>query len=374
MKQLSIMIKPASSLCNLRCKYCFYADIADLREVRSFGIMKPEMTEAILANIKEGLDTGDRITFAFQGGEPTIAGLDYFRHFTSIVDTWTGIDVHYALQTNATLLDDEWCVFLKKYNFLLGVSWDILPDCHDAARLDTTGKGTSKRVLDAIYLLNKHKVEYNVLCTLTNFVARHPNQVWKQIVKHDIQYIQFTPCLDELEATGESPYALNPKRFASFYDQIFDLWYADFKAGKYRSVKLIDDIVNLLAFGVPSACGINGRCTPQIVVESNGSVYPCDFYCVDEYILGNLSEQPLKEIFESPVNRAFAGRAHQRPKLCATCEFSRFCGGNCKRMQKQICCGPEDTFCGYQNFLRTHAKDFEQIALQERRFRQGGAF
>lgn len=372
MKQLSVMIKPASALCNLRCKYCFYADIADLREVRSFGIMKPEMTEVILANIQKSLRTGDSITIAFQGGEPTIAGLDYFRHFTSIVDTWTGIDVHYALQTNATLLNDEWCAFLKKYDFLLGVSWDVLPDCHDAARVDAAGEGTSKRVLDAIYLLNEHKVEYNVLCTLTNFVARHPNQVWKQIVKHDIRYVQFTPCLDDLEATGESAYALTPKRFASFYNQIFDLWYADFRAGKYRSVKLFDDIVNLLAFGIPSACGINGHCSPQIVVESNGNVYPCDFYCVDEYLLGNLSEQPLKEIYESPKNRAFASRPHQHPKLCATCEFSRFCGGYCKRMQKQVCCSPEDNFCGYQNFLRTHAKEFEQIALQERRFRQGG--
>lgn len=372
MKQLSVMIKPASALCNLRCKYCFYADIADLREVRSFGIMKPETTEVILANIQKSLRAGDSITIAFQGGEPTIAGLDYFRHFTSIVDTWTGIDVHYALQTNATLLNDEWCAFLKKYDFLLGVSWDVLPDCHDAARVDAAGEGTSKRVLDAIYLLNEHKVEYNVLCTLTNFVARHPNQVWKQIVKHDIRYVQFTPCLDDLEATGESAYALTPKRFASFYNQIFDLWYADFRAGKYRSVKLFDDIVNLLAFGIPSACGINGHCSPQIVVESNGNVYPCDFYCVDEYLLGNLSEQPLKEIYESPKNRAFASRPHQHPKLCATCEFSRFCGGYCKRMQKQVCCSPEDNFCGYQNFLRTHANEFEQIALQERRFRQGG--
>lgn len=372
MKQLSVMIKPASALCNLRCKYCFYADIADLREVRSFGIMPPETTEVILSNIKASLASGDHITFAFQGGEPTIAGLDYFRHFTSIVDTWTGIDVHYALQTNATLLDDEWCVFLKKYNFLLGISWDILADCHDAARVDAAGYGTSRRVLDTIYLLNKHNVEYNVLCTLTNFVARHPNQVWKQILKHDIRYVQFTPCLDELEAAGDSPYALSPKRFASFYNQIFDLWYADFRAGKYRSVKLFDDIVNLLAFGIPSACGINGSCSPQIVVESNGNVYPCDFYCVDEYILGNLSRQPLQEIYESPKNRAFAGRSHQHPKLCATCEFSRFCGGYCKRMQRQVCCGPDDSFCGYQNFLRTHAKEFEQIALQERRFRQGG--
>lgn len=370
MKQISIMIKPASALCNLRCKYCFYADIADLREVRSFGIMTPETTEMILSNIRANLESGDSVTFAFQGGEPTVAGLPYFQHFTSIVDQWSDIDIHYALQTNATLLNDDWCLFLKKNNFLLGVSWDVLADCHDATRLDTAGEGTNKRVLNAIALLKKHKVEYNVLCTLTNFVARHPNQVWKQLVKHNIQYVQFTPCLDELEATGTSPYALNPKRFASFYNQLFELWYADYKAGKYRSVKLIDDIVNLLAFGIPSACGINGHCSPQIVVEANGNVYPCDFYCMDEYVLGNLCDTPLQQLHESAKMRAFLTRPHRRPDLCATCEFARFCGGSCKRMQKQVCCGPDDAYCGYQDFLHTHAKDFEQIALEQRRYRR----
>lgn len=370
MKQLSIMIKPASALCNLRCKYCFYADIVDLREVRSFGIMQPETTEKILANIHESLNAGDSVTFAFQGGEPTIAGLDYFRHFTSIVDTWKDIHIHYALQTNATLLNDDWCVFLKQYNFLLGVSWDILPDCHDAARIDAAGNGTNKRILESIALLEKHKVEYNILCTLTNTIARHPSQVWKQLVKHNIRYVQFTPCLDELEAAGESVYALTPRRFASFYNQLFDLWYADYRAGKYRSVKLIDDVVNLLAFGIPSACGITGRCSPQIIVEANGSVYPCDFYCVDEYVLGNLCEESLNTLHGSPKMRTFLGRPHQQPKLCATCEFVRFCGGNCKRMQRQVCCGVDDTFCGYQDFLRTHAKEFEQIAMEQRRYRR----
>jgi uncharacterized protein len=189
-------------------------------------------------------------------------------------------------------------------------------------------------------------------------------------LKYDIRYVQFTPCLDDLEAPGASPYALTPKRFSSFYRQIFNLWYTDYRAGKYRSIKLIDDIVNLLAFGIPTACGINGRCSPQIIVESNGSVYPCDFYCVDEYMIGNLCESSLKEILKSPKMHAFAGRNYLQPKLCKTCMFARFCGGNCKRMQRQICCGAEDNFCGYQDFLRTYTKEFEQIALDQRRYRR----
>ena len=370
MKQLSVMLKPASSLCNLRCKYCFYANVADLREVRSYGFMTEETMNRILTNIRACLDPGDQITFSFQGGEPTLAGPDYFRNFLSVTETWKDVQIHYALQTNAILLNDEWCELLYKHHFLVGVSWDILPECHDTARVNPEGIGTSKTVQNALSLLNKHKVEYNVLCTLTNFVAKHPNQVWKQLIKHDIQYVQFTPCLDDLDTPGASSYALTPDRFAFFYDRLFRLWFADYQVGKYRSVKLFDDIVNLLAYGMLTACGINGHCHPQLVVEADGSAYPCDFYCIDTYRLGNMAEDSLLDILKSPTNKAFANRNHRQPELCKTCEFLRFCGGNCKRMQAQICCSPEDKYCGYQSFLRSHAETFNRIALQQRQMRR----
>lgn len=369
MKQLSIMLKSASSLCNLRCKYCFYADVADVRQVRSFGIMSPETTRAILKNIRSLLEPGDAVTFAFQGGEPTLAGLEYFERFTGIVDSWKDIRVSYAIQTNGMLLDDQWCDFLKKYNFLVGISWDLLPDCHDSVRVDARGEGTARRVLEAVALLERRGLEYNVLCTLTNFVARHPGRVWKQLKKYNIRYVQFTPCLDELERPGESIYALTPERFASFYRQLFTLWYADLRAGNYRSVKLFDDIVNLLAYGTPTACGMDGHCRPQIVVEADGSVYPCDFYCVDDYRLGNLTQCDLGQIFASPQMAAFALRAHEKPGLCGSCEFARFCGGYCKRMQRQVCCAPGEDFCGYRQLLREHGEAFGQIAAWQRSLR-----
>ena len=117
MKQVSIMLKPASSLCNLRCKYCFYADVAQSRAVPSFGMMKPETMGAILANVAAELQPGDKVHFVFQGGEPTLAGLDFYRTFVAIADQWQGVQVTYALQTNGTLLDDAWCEFLKEHNF-----------------------------------------------------------------------------------------------------------------------------------------------------------------------------------------------------------------------------------------------------------------
>ena len=183
-------------------------------------------------------------------------------------------------------MDEEWCAFLKKHNFLVGISYDLLPEYHDAARVDIAGKGTARRVETAIAHLQKAGVSFNVLCTLTNPVARRPRQVWKRLAELGIEYVQFTPCLAPL--AGESLYTLTPRRFAAFYNGLFPLWLADYRAGRYRSVKLFDDVLNRLAYGTSGTCGMGGQCSPQVVVEADGSVYPCDFYCLEAYTLGNL--------------------------------------------------------------------------------------
>ena len=198
MKNLNVMIKPASSLCNMRCKYCFYADVASHREIRSHGVMSEETVDRILANLRTELIEGDRVCFTFQGGEPTLAGLPFFEYFVVQTAQWGGIQRSYALQTNGILIDEAWCAFLKKYDFLVGVSFDLLPDVHDRTRLGADQKGTYDKVLGAIKLLRRYGVRFNVLCTLTGEIARHPERVWNQLVKLDIGYVQFTPCLGEL--------------------------------------------------------------------------------------------------------------------------------------------------------------------------------
>ena len=372
MRQYSVMIKPASALCNLRCRYCFYNDIADLRNVRSFGLMQEDTMRDIGKRLEDSLQPGDEITIAFQGGEPTMAGLDYFRRFTETVSTWKpGIAVHYALQTNATMLDDAWCAFLREHAFLVGVSYDMLEDLHDGARVDASGRPTSRTVLDAIARLRRFGVDFNVLCTLTNQLARHLQRVWKKIEQLDLRYVQFTPCLDELGRPGESRYALTPERFAGFYCTLFSFWLDAYRRGQYRSVKFFDDVISRLAFGTCGMCGMDGTCRAQIVVEADGSVYPCDFYCLDTYCIGNLREKTIQELLQAPQVQAFQSRAHTQPALCRTCEFARFCGGFCKRMQREVCCAEEDNFCGYREFLRQNAQALQQIAQAERRFRMG---
>lgn len=141
-----------------------------------------------------------------------------------------------------------------------------------------------------------------MLCTLTRQTARHPAKVWAQIKKLDLSYIQFTPCLGDLNSPGSSAYALTPERFFHFYSDLFDLWYRDFATGNYRSIKLFDDLLQLLAKGLVTSCGISGYCQPQIVVEADGSAYPCDFYCLDQFRLGSLVSDSLRTIYEKSAS------------------------------------------------------------------------
>lgn len=373
MKQYTVMIKPASALCNLRCKYCFYFDVVSHRDNHALKMMTEETTDRILCSLRNSLEPGDELTIAFQGGEPMLMGLAYYRSFVEQIAKWDKkIHIKYAIQTNATLIDEEWCVFFKENEFLVGVSYDLLPDRHNEARIDSSGKGTGRVVEHSIAMLRRHGVEFNVLCTLTNGVARHPQQAWKRILQLDLAYTQFTPCLNELDQSSKTIYGLTPKRFADFYNTLFLLWFEEYRLGRYRSIKFFDDVLNLMAFGIPSACGMDGACQPQIVVEADGSAYPCDFYCLDEYKTGNLCNQTIAEIIDNPTVKHFVERNHEQPELCKSCELHAFCGGGCKRMQAEICCAKNDSYCGYADFLKTNWAVLKSIALRERRARGYG--
>lgn len=366
MKHIAVMIKPASSLCNLRCRYCFYAEVSDSREVRSFGVMERAVAVRMIHNIFTGLTRGDTVSFAFQGGEPTLAGLDFFRFFTDEVRKVCGTArVSYTLQTNGILLDDAWCEFLKEHHFLVGLSLDLLPELHNANRLNAQRQGTYSQVRDAKAKLEKHGVDYNILAVLTNSLARHPRQVWEALCKQNIQYVQFIPCLGELDGTA-SPFALAPERFATFYTQLFRLWSEDFERGNYRSVKLFDDLIHLLAFGSRNACGITGQCMPQIVVEADGSVYPCDFYAMDEYRVGNLADMPIEKIYEDAAMAEFRNRPTEKMTLCSGCPYARVCGGGCPRMRREVCGSPNSKQCGYRMFLDNCLNPMQQYAYRER--------
>ena len=328
MKQVSVMLKPASSLCNMRCRYCFYADVSEQRQVQSFGIMSRETARRLIANVLDSLQSGDTVTFAFQGGEPTLAGLDFFRDFVRAATEETAaqgkqLHFHYALQTNGLLLDGDWCRFLREQDFLVGLSLDGSAEFHDENRLDAAGKGTFSRVIRAKRLLEASGVQYNILWVLSNRVARFPQKVWKFLCEQDIRYVQFIPCLAELNATGASPAALTPERFSAFYTRLLPLWAEALRRGEYRSIKFFDDFFNLLLRRQVTACGFTGQCSNQLVVEADGSVYPCDFYVLDAWNCGDLAKKPLSEILSSPVAATFLRRPRRAAPLCEGCRWKK---------------------------------------------------
>lgn len=368
-KYYSFMIKPASSLCNMRCKYCFYHDIAGLREVRSYGVMEYNLIDGFLSRIHDELSDYDSLNIAFQGGEPSLAGLEWFRHFVKEIDKWTKkIKVSYAFQTNGLLMDESWAEFFRDHHFLLGISFDMLKDIHDDIRTDNEHKGTYQRVRNTMNLFDQYGVEYNVLCTLTNTLARYPKKVYAKIREYNIRYIQFTPCLDELDSEKRTVFAITPERFATFYKEVFDLWYHDFMKGDYYSIKLFDDLVNLLAFGELTACGMMGRCQPQLVTEANGDVFPCDFYCLDEYKIGNIASMSLEELYQASASH-FSKKPKPLPSHCDKCVYRSMCYGNCIRMRSGICLGMNDNKCGFEEFLKYAYERLRLIALRERSYR-----
>ncbi|WP_445238932.1 SPASM domain-containing protein [Lacticaseibacillus paracasei] len=361
-KSVSILIKPASSLCNLRCKYCFYADVSSLRKVKSFGRMKLETVDSLIENVFVDLNDGDQLTIAFQGGEPTLAGLRYYQYFLAEIKKQTKkVAVHYAIQTNGMVINDAWCNLLKEHNFLVGLSIDGTPIYHDLNRVDVRGRGTFYRVMQTKKLFDQYDIEYNVLCVLTNPLAKHAKKVFDFFQQNHVKYVQFIPCLDEMNATSRSSYALTPERFASFYQTYFRLWFDQLQKGGYQSVKLFDDVINQFVHGRRTACGLDGQCQVQYVIEADGSVYPCDFFAVDQYRLGYIQDKTLRELFSQPNTLNFLQMERKLPIYCENCPFKLYCCGGCRRMKDAMYVNHEGSFCGYQQLLSVLLQEKETI-------------
>lgn len=364
MKKISVLVKPASSICNIRCKYCFYADVSSNRKIQSFGKMKPETTELMIQNIFADLSDGDELTIGFQGGEPTLAGLSYYKHLIKCVNQQTkNVTVHYAIQTNGIIINSKWCELFKQYNFLVGLSIDGTPVAHNLNRLDPKGRGTFHKVIQTKKLFDEYKIDYNILCVLTEELSKFPQEVFNFLKNEDIKYVQFIPCVDELNAVEKNSYTLTPKGFYYFYRSIFNLWYDELSRGNYISIKLFDDIFNLLVRKEVTACGLTGNCSIQYVIEGDGSVYPCDFFALDQFKLGYIQETGLKELFLSKVSQNFfcSRSTETLPKKCNSCPFFYMCRGGCKRMSNVMYVDNINNYCGYQSLLTLFIEKIENI-------------
>ena len=333
MRHLSVLIKPASGLCNLRCVYCFYH--AHSQE-DSISIPQKIMPDSVAESlVQKAFDCAQNsISFAFQGGEPTLAGLAFFENFILLIKKYRPphVGVHFSIQTNGTLLNEQWCDFFRKYNFLVGLSIDGLQKIHDALRKDNKGQTTYEQVVAAYKMLVAKQVDVNILCVVTQKTTGLAKRVYSELGNMGCRHMQFIPCLDQSSSErGNNSYSLLPAQYGSFLKEIFDMWYTDWKNDTYRSIRLFDDYVRIMANMAPSSCATAGACGKYAVIEADGSVYPCDFYVRNQYLLGNITENSFEEVLNSPQATAFMQESANRPPTCASCKYSAICMGGCKR-------------------------------------------
>ena len=347
MPPLSLMIKPASSLCNLSCEYCFYRDVTEHREHLGFGIMEKDMAKTLIEKALQYAD-GEQVAFAFQGGEPTLAGLDFFRFFTQTVRNLNvkKSKIFYGMQTNGTQLSTEWAQFLKENQFLVGLSLDGDLD-GNRFRKRPTGDNAFYKILSAAQLLTKHKVDFNILTVLTGYCADNAERIYKFFRAKGFRYLQFIPCLRPFGSTEPSELYMTADQYASFLIRVFNLYVKDYVRHDYMSIRQFDNWVRLYLKQPAEQCGMYGHCTHQFVAEANGNIYPCDFYCTDAYYLGNITETDFLSMEQSDIAKRFIRESLKVPERCKKCDVYALCrAGGCKRTQQS-----EDYCKAYKQFF-----------------------
>lgn len=290
--------------------------------------------------IKKALEYADGFaSFGFQGGEPTLAGLEFFRKVVALQQKYNqkGVAVHNALQTNGTTINAEWAQFFAENHFLIGISLDGNQTVHDKYRFDASGEGTFTRVLAAAKLLTQHGVEFNILSTVNADVAKNADKIYHFFKKQGFSYLQFIPCLDEFDNFAHNnEHSLTPKAYGKFLCRLFDLWYADLTSGHPVSVRYFDNLLSMMLGYPPESCGMAGRCTGYFMIEADGSVYPCDFYVIDEWYMGNILESDWMSLQQSENAKRFLEVSRQVHPDCKNCRHYAVCRGGCGRNREPI--------------------------------------
>jgi uncharacterized protein len=363
----SLLIKPASAVCNLDCQYCFYLDReADPYKSLPARRMSVETLERLVDTFL--FYSYPNSVFAFQGGEPMLAGLPFFRKLVEFQKQYgrDGQNVSNALQTNAVLIDDDWCELFREYNFLLGVSIDGPEEVHDAYRFNKAGHGTWRQVMRAIETLKRNKVEFNVLCVLSQANVEKPRELYRFFGGLGIDYIQYIP-LSEFDAEGNLlPFTITPEQYGRFLTETFDLWWPDRR--KVR-IRFFDNLAEALAGQKPGSCTLHETCDSYCVVEYNGDVYPCDFFVEKDWKLGNATLDSWPEIARKQRRYSFAAKKTIAHPECQACEYQAICKAGCPKFRQGRHRRFEDLdyFCGaykaiYAKALGPLRKEVERLS------------
>ena len=342
---LYLLAKPAGSRCNLACKYCYYLEKSLLFEKHSPQVMDDALLEKFIHDYI-GAQTTQEVLFTWHGGEPLMRPLQFYKKAVALQRKYAaGRRIDNCLQTNGTLLTEEWCRFFKEQGWLVGVSVDGTQEMHDAYRRAKGGGPSHHKVMQGIRLLQKHGVEWNALAVVNDFNAEHPKEFYRFFKEIGCRFIQFTPIVERLlthadgrqlaaveeEGTwGMMPFSVSPEQWGDFLIGIFDEWVKE-DVGEYF-VQLFDATLANWMGVQPGICTLARTCGHAGAIEWNGDVFACDHFVFPQYRLGNLREKSLVEMMYSPQQREF-GRAKQTalPRQCRECRWLFACNGECPK-------------------------------------------
>jgi uncharacterized protein len=350
---IHLMAKPAGPSCNLRCKYCFYLEKEALYGKESRFRMSNQVMEAYIRSCAAAnMNAPGDIIFAWQGGEPTLMGVDFFHRAVALEKKYSqGHAFQNTLQTNGILLNDRWCEFLAKHNFLVGLSLDGPDLIHDYHRIDGRGEPTSEKVLRALRLLKKHGVEYNILACVSRKSSEYPLEVYRFFKSQGIQFIQFLPVVERVpdtvalqlglrlgipptlkdsESNEVTPWTVEPQALGDFHVAVFNEWVRH-DVGQVFVMNFEWTLFNSMG-GDGAACYMSQRCGDACIVEHNGDIYSCDHFVYPDFKLGNILKDDVRLMVRSQRQREWGSRKENAlPGYCKSCEVAFICRGGCPK-------------------------------------------
>ena len=359
----------------MACRYCFYLPKQELFSETRTHRMSDAVLEALVQQAMQ--EAGPNVAFAWQGGEPTLMGAEFFERAVALQRTYgrSGQTVGNALQTNGLLIDDRWHTLLRESRFLVGLSLDGPQYVHDHYRVLAGGQPTWQRVADSARRMLAAGVEVNALVVVSDHSACYANEIYEFLRDLGLIHMQFIPCL-ECEPSNPAtptPFSVSPEAFGEFLCAVFDLWQGDFRDGAPTTFVRFFDSVFATYVGVqPPECTLHEKCGNYVVVEHNGDVFSCDFFVEPRWRLGNVLEGSLIEMLNSPTQREFGDRKADLADACCTCRWLAHCYGGCPKERLGSHAGPQPSHlcAGYRMFFEHADRRLHELADIWRREQQ----
>ncbi|MDR3569362.1 MAG: anaerobic sulfatase maturase [Syntrophobacteraceae bacterium] len=339
--RIHVLAKPTGAICNLKCSYCFFLSKESLYPGSTFR-MSDEVLDHYIRQLIEA-HRANKVTVAWQGGEPTLMGIDFFRRAIEYQHKHQrpGMTFENTLQTNGTLLDDEWCEFFRDHGFLIGISVDGPRELHDAYRVNKRGRPTFDRVMGGLRLLQKHDVEYNILTTVNRLNADHPLEVYRFLRDQaGATWMQFIPAIERLDEQGVflfqegkmvSDRSVLPEQLGNFLVTIFDEWVRR-DVGRVFVQTFEASVRNWLGLPSSGMCVFDATCGQGLAMEHNGDLYSCDHFVEPRHLLGNILRTHMIELTGLPQQKKFGrDKMETLPRCCRECEVRFACQGECPR-------------------------------------------